>query len=302
MLQRLGLVVGASLVSPASLARVISNKPGGIELVPVASEPGRFMGWPANNGCWHWDQGREILVGYEEGPWVDQPGHKIGNPQSKRLARSLDGGRTWSQETPEPFVGRESSPRYPARGVRFDHPDFALRVAVGGARDPRDRVGRFFVSYTRGRHWKGPYRFPGLGKDPRLRGLVMTSRTDVVVTGRTSALLLMSAVDPQLGGFTYRLDKPFVAQTLDGGRSFHFLSWVVPWSDLYRAVMPSTVVAGPDRLITAVRRRNPRNLDQPNWVDAYASIDGGASWAFSPVWGGNPPGVNCRPHPLTAAD
>jgi hypothetical protein len=309
ILQRLGLLVGSSLLPSASLARVLPGRSGstrrrestaaaaGIERVPVAAVPGRFMGWPANNGCWHWDQGREILVGYEEGPWVDQPGHKIGNPQSKRLARSLDGGRTWCQETPDPFVGREALPRYPSRGVRFDHPDFALRVAVGGTRDPRDRVGRFFVSTNRGRTWKGPYRFPGLEKDSRLRGLQMTSRTDVVVTGRNSALLLMSAVDPRLGEFMLRLDKPFVAQTLDGGRSFHFLSWVVPWSDPYRAVMPSTVVAGPDRLITALRRRNPRNLEQPNWVDAYISEDGGASWAFlsrvgdTGVGNGNPPSL-----------
>ena len=297
MLQQLGLWMGASLITPASMAQVIGNTFEGIKLVPVAAAAGRFMGWPANNGCWHWDQGREILVGYEEGPWLDQPGHKIGNPQSKRLARSLDGGRTWSQEIPEPFVGRETLPRYAARGVRFDHPDFALRLAVGGALDPRDRVGRFFVSYNRGRRWRGPYRLSGLDNEPRLRGLVMTSRTDVVVTGRRSALLMMSAVDPGLGEFTHRLDKPFVAQTLDGGRSFQFLSWIVPWSDPYRAVMPSTVLAGPDRLITTLRRRNPRNHEQPNWVDAYGSEDGGASWAFlsrvgeTGVGNGNPPSL-----------
>ena len=305
-LQRLGLLAGAALVTPPSLARTRHDDgtapPGTIDLVPVAAQPGRFMGWPANNGCWNWDQGREILVGFEEGPWVDQPGHKIGEPQHKRLARSLDGGRSWRVESPEPFVGREPPPRYPARGVAFTHPDFALRVAVGGSRDPRDRVGRFFVSYDRGRRWKGPYRFPGLGEDPRLRGLVMSSRTDIVVTGEDSAILVMSAIDPRLGEFSDRLDKPFVARTLDRGRSFQFVSWVVPWSDPYRAVMPSTVaLPGPERLVTTLRRRNPREQDQPNWVDAYASEDGGASWTFlsrvgeTGLGNGNPPSLVLLP-------
>ena len=29
----------------------------------VLDIPGQFCGWPANNGLWSWDKGREILVG-----------------------------------------------------------------------------------------------------------------------------------------------------------------------------------------------------------------------------------------------
>jgi hypothetical protein len=255
------------------------------------------MAWPANNGCWWWDEGREILVGFEEGAWEDKPGHKIGPFQIKRLARSLDGGRTWSVETPEPYVGREGPSLYPSRGIRFDHPDVALRVAVGGTDDPRDRVGRFFFSCDRGRRWRGPFRFAGLGGDRRLEGLRMTSRTDSIVTGKESALIMMSAQDPRLGEFSDRLDKTFVARTIDAGRSFQFLSWVVPWSDPYRAVMPSSIRLGADVLVTALRRRNPRDVQRSDWVDGYRSMDGGASWTLlgpiglTGIGNGNPPAL-----------
>ena len=204
-------------------------------------------------------------------------------------------------ETPEPFVDREERPRNPAGRIRFGHPDFALRVAVGGARDPRDRVGRFFVSDNRGHTWSGPYRFPGLDDDPRLRGLVMTSRTDYLVTGPRSALILMSAVDPQLGDLSGRLDKPFAVRTEDGGRNFEFLSWVVPWSDPHRAVMPSTLQQPNGEIVTALRRRNPRSLAEPNWIDLYVSPDGGVSWSLrsrvteTGIGNGNPPALVSLP-------
>lgn len=310
----LGLMAGSALLAPPAPARRVppsqpgegptsGGEPGSPttagdpERVTVAAEPWRFMGWPANNGCWWWDQGREMLVGFEEGAWEDRPGHKIAAYQIKRLARSLDGGRSWRVETPEPFVGREEPPLYPSRGIRFDHPDLALRVAVDGSAEARDRIGRFFVSYDRGRRWQGPWRFAGLAEAGRLAGLRMTSRTDYVVTGRDSALIVMSAQDPRLGEFSDRLDKTFVAGTVDGGRSFQFLSWVVPWSDPYRAVMPSTVRLEGDLLVTALRRRNPRDAEASDWVDAYRSADRGASWSpLGPIGrtgtgNGNPPSL-----------
>jgi hypothetical protein len=165
-------------------------------------------------------------------------------------------------------------------GIRFDHPDLALRIAVGDAVDRRDRIGRLFVSRDRGRRWSGPFRFPGLGEDPRLEGLEVTSRTDVLVTGPASALLMLSARDPRLGNLSDRLDKTFAACTRDGGRSFQFLSWVVPWSDPHRAVMPSTVRLRPSgHLVTALRRMDPRRPEASNWVDLYGSSDDGASWS-----------------------
>ena len=96
VLRGMGTGFVSALLAPAiSRARSLAVEGVSVRLVEVAGRQGRFLGWPANNGSWQWDQGRELLVGFEEGPWVNQPGHKIGQPQLKRLARSQDGGRSW---------------------------------------------------------------------------------------------------------------------------------------------------------------------------------------------------------------
>lgn len=271
-------------------------------LVSVAAQPGRFLAWPANSGLWRWDGGREILVGYVDGPWVAKEGHQVGDPQEHRLARSLDGGLTWRSETPEPYVGREGRPLAVVEPIRFDAPDLAIRVVADGPEDPEHRLGRFFVSADRGRRWQGPFRFEGLDRDPQLRGLVLTSRTSTRVLGPSSAQFLLSARDPRLGRFNNRLDKTFVVQSDDGGRSWRVVSWVVPWSDPYRAVMPALVDLGQGRLVAALRRRDPRaRPESPSWIDAYGSGDGGRSWRFlsrvdqTGVHNGNPPALALLP-------
>ncbi len=71
--------------------------------VIVYREPGRFAGWPANHGMWSW--GDEILVGFSRGYYKDRgPFHHINKekPEEFLLARSQDGGATWSVEQPPP--------------------------------------------------------------------------------------------------------------------------------------------------------------------------------------------------------
>lgn len=285
----------AGPIAPAEPAPVHGLR----RLMTVAAEPGRFLAWPANAGLWRWSEGREILVGFIEGPWLDKAdGHKVGHPQQQRLARSRDGGLSWSVETPEPFVGREGPLQDLTRPIRFSSADLAIRVVGDGRDRPDERLGRFFVSMDRGHSWQGPFRFNGLERAPQLRGLLLTSRTSVRITGPESAQLLLSARDPRLGRLSNRLDKTFVAQTDDGGRSWRFVSWVVPWSDPYRAVMPSLVELGGGRLVVALRRRDPRaQPESPSWIDAYGSEDGGRSWRFlsrvgeTGVHNGNPPAL-----------
>ena len=69
--------------------------------VKVYFEKGMFGGWPANHGIWSW--GDEILVGFGMGYYKDQgQNHHIDRekPEIPMLARSLDGGETWSIEDP----------------------------------------------------------------------------------------------------------------------------------------------------------------------------------------------------------
>src|SRR5215475_14361350 len=76
--------------------------PPGVRHVVVYREEGRFAGWPANHGIWSW--GDEILVGFSAGYFKDNgPGrHAINHhkPEEHLLARSRDGGQTWSIEDP----------------------------------------------------------------------------------------------------------------------------------------------------------------------------------------------------------
>jgi hypothetical protein len=72
-----------------------------VEHVEVYYEPGMFGGWPANHGIWIW--GNEILVGLSKGYYKDLGDrHHIDRekPEFHMLARSLDGGLTWTIEDP----------------------------------------------------------------------------------------------------------------------------------------------------------------------------------------------------------
>jgi hypothetical protein len=74
-------------------------------------------------------------------------------------------------------------------------------------------------------------------------------------------------------------DKSFVAETTDAGKTFRFISWIVPRDDPHRAVMPSPVRLGDGNLAVALRRRIPQ-ADDVCWLDCYGSRDNGRTWTF----------------------
>lgn len=259
--------------------------------VVVHHRPGEFAGWPANGGLWTWDDGEEALVAFCTGPYRERPGHDIAEPYTNRVARSLDGGKTWRTESPAGYAqvgARFEELRSP---IDLSSEDLAVRcVATGyhGADDPR---GGFLYSIDRGRTWKGPFRFGGLAETADLRDLEVTARTDWLVLDSQSAIALLSARTPGKGG----TDRVFLTRTADGGVSFRFGGWIVGPEDPFRAVMPSTVRPSPARLVTAIRRRVP--TEERSWVDAYASDDDGRSWRLLGKVGdtgranGNPPAL-----------
>jgi hypothetical protein len=262
--------------------------------VVIDNEPGRFAGWPANHGIWSW--GNEILVGFSRGFYKDRgPYHHIDHdkPEEYLLARSRDGGETWSVERPNPpgaLIGTpgmrhgsmppgapEERPVELGDPIDFTHPDFALTVRMENS---NNGVSRFYYSYDRGHTWRGPYRLPLFGQ----KGVM--GRTDYVVNGPSDGLLFLTASKPN-----GKEGRPFVARTVDGGKSWTFLSFIGPEPIGY-AIMPSTVRVGPTRLVTTIRRLDPPK----SWIDAYASDDNGASWSLlstpEPDTGeGNPPSL-----------
>jgi len=95
------LLAGLVALVVSSLAATSGPGPHVIKHLTVYKEAGRFAGWPANHGIWSW--GNEILVGFEIGSFrKTDRGHAIDydKPAEHVLARSLDGGETWTIEKP----------------------------------------------------------------------------------------------------------------------------------------------------------------------------------------------------------
>jgi len=271
-------------------AREIRLAPGSARHVIVYREPGRFAGWPANNGAWAW--GNELLVGFVLGYYKsNERGHSIDTekPELSVLARSMDGGETWTLEDPEGYVGDGEKPVPSPGGIRFGHPDFVLRVGNHTLMQLRDKEGQFFVSYDRGKTWEGPYLFPSFGFE-------LTSRTDYLVTGDKECLVFMSANRPEVQGGNYK-DRAFAARTVDGGKTFQFAGWMAGESVDARSVMPSTVRLSDGSLVTALRRKSGGDGKYKNWIEIFASADEGVTWtslgqaADTKDDNGNPPSL-----------
>jgi hypothetical protein len=291
-------IIPISVISAAlAIGTAAASETGALRHSIAAGEEGKFCGWPANNGVWSWDGGREILVGYTIGDFVEQKGHNMKNHTESgehllsHLARSTDGGITWKTGDPANYVGDGQSSVPSPGGIAFDAPGFAMRVVGTGYHGAHDENGSFFVSYNRGQDWKGPYQFNGLMEDPNLKGKEFTGRTEYLVTGPDSCLLFLSS---RGSDEAYR-DKSFVAETTDGGKTFRFVSWIVPLKDPHRAVMPAAARLKDGSLVAALRRRDSAKGDC--WVDAYGSTDHGRTWTFLSRVGeagkenGNPPAL-----------
>ncbi len=289
---------GCARTPPSASAQ--AKRAASLDHFIAVSKPGMFYGWPANNGVWSWDGGREILVGFSEGKFDERTGHNtLGQSEppvgiDSLLARSRDGGRTWMVEDPPNFVGDGGKPIPSPGGVAFTEPGFALRAEGVGYHGSDDPQGSFFYSTDRGHTWQGPFQFNGLMADANLKDMNCTTRTGYLVTGRDSCLIFMSARPKQNGSGR---DKTFVAETTDGGKTFRFIAWIVPLSDPYRAVMPAVVRLSDGTIMVALRRRIPGDDKTPCWVDCYGSKDNGRTWTFLSRVGetgtrnGNPPAL-----------
>ena len=262
--------------------------------VKVYYEKGRFGGWPANHGMWNW--GNEILVGFSRGYYKDlgPTRHHIDRekPEEHWLARSLDGGETWSLEYPAEkgylvaqggaLHGTESTGlpvpemKQCPGGVDFTHPDFAmtLRMTDVDAQTPS----KWYYSYDRGHTWEGPFILPNDG----VNGIA--ARTDYIVDGEHECTLFLTA-----GKSDGTEGRPFCMRTANGGKTWEFLSWIMPEPEGF-GIMPSTVRLSKDTLITTIRRRETSN----RWIAAYISNNNGRVWEYlnDPVetlGEGNPP-------------
>ncbi|MHC4214678.1 MAG: sialidase family protein [Planctomycetota bacterium] len=252
-----------------------------IDNAVVYYEAGKFAAWPANNGLlWHWGD-EEVVVGFSQADFCCQGGHNDCGESYNILARSLNGGMSWTTFDPDNFVG-DSTGTIPCPGINFTHPDFAMRIT--------DK--EYYVSYDRCATWQGRYDMGTFGEST-VDNWHETSRTDYIVNGPNDCLVCMS-VKPFDGLFG--TDRAYCVRTVDGGVTFQFQGWIVPPADPYRGVMPSTVRCSSTKLVSALRRRNMSESCDA-WVDVYVSNDNGVNWSFLSKVGetgcnnGNPPAL-----------
>lgn len=272
-----------------------SSKTPVVEHVMVYFEPGMFGGWPANHGIWSW--GDEILVGFTKGYYKDlgPTRHHMDRdkPEMHMLARSLDGGQTWSVEDPGEKgqllidggflhgVTREDRPVPPLRdcqgGIDFAHPDFAFTVRTDSIDAGKSR---YFYSYDRGHSWEGPCALPDFGAPGT------AARTDYIVDGNNRCTLFITAAksDGKEG-------RPLCVRTNDGGATWTKVSWIGPEPTGF-SIMPASVrLSETDLLVVTRRREGPKR-----WLSSYLSRDNGSSWIYlcDPVEDageGNPPAL-----------
>ncbi len=262
-----------------------ASAPSVVENVTVYREAGRYGGWPANHGIWQW--GNEILVGFSAAYFKHMPAdrHQYDNskPEEPRLARSLDGGNTWSIEAPKSLLPPEQG----GLGVtdldtplNFTDPNFAMTIRLS---DVDKGHSRLWYSMDRGRIWKGPYRFPDLGQPGIL------ARTDYIVNGKRDAFAFLTATKKN-----GREGRPMCVRTTDGGISWKLISFIGDEPAGF-AIMPSTVRLSKTKLVTAIRMKA---LPDETFIDLYESTDNGTSWHALPRpvantggHGGNPPSM-----------
>jgi len=246
----------------------------------VYREAGRLGGWPANHGIWSW--GDEILVGFSAAWFKERPSDRhqqdSAKPEEPRLARTLDGGETWSIEAPRDLLPPAQGGREPVdldEPMDFQRAGFAMTIRF---LDSNTGPSLLWYTYDKGRSWKGPFHFPQF-----VAGVA--ARTDYLIDGKQEATVFLTAAKSN-----HREGRPFCARTTDGGLTWKFVSFIGEEPKGF-AIMPSTVRLSSTRLLTMVRVKD----GSANRIDAYTSGDNGATWLLQgPVadtgeFGGNPP-------------
>jgi hypothetical protein len=286
-----------TLITVALLNPILCNSQQGQDIIhtKVYFEKGRFGGWPANHGIWIWEN--EILVGFGRGYYKDLgiERHNIDRekPEEHYLARSLNGGETWTIEDPSKdgilvargnaLHGTEPNPEnlkpitQLSKPMDFSKHGFVLKFWM---LDGNIGPSIFYYSYDKGHTWKGPFSL-AVGNLTKI-----SARNDYIIEDRNSCIAFLTVAKSN-----DREGRVLVARTDDGGISWQFVSWVGEEPENGFRIMPSTLKIAKNKLLLTSRvREDTRNID--SWI----SNNNGKSWDFAgkPVkelGEGNPPSL-----------
>ena len=291
-MRALPLIAVVGLAAPFLGAAFAGEHEAVEQHVMIYHEEDHYGGWPANHGIWAWDN--EILVGFGRGHYKDLGDrHHLDRdlPEQHWLARSTDGGETWTLSDPsgqgvfvpqggpllaQPVPGLEIPPAKEFEGrIDFAHPDFAFATRMYSTVDGETQ---FFYSYDRGRTWEGPYRLP--------LDIPMSARTNYIVNGPDDCMVFLTGDGaPGEDNGTHA----FMARTRDGGQTWTVESWI---SSGVRGIMPSAARVSENEIFAAARRRDGDRA----WISGHVSEDDGQTWTevedpADDLGVGNPPMV-----------
>ncbi|MEO2047638.1 MAG: sialidase family protein [Pirellulales bacterium] len=255
-----------------------AQQPAEITHIVAAIEKDKFHGWPANNGAWQWDD--ELLVGFTQGEYDVRDSHNIQGIQQSMFTRSTDGGLTWQMFDPDNFLDDDNIKWLPngkkklTKSIDFTHSGFAMRIFATSYHGNDDPAGGFYYSYDRGKAWNGPYFLGDINNHEKLKGKILSPRTDYIVMSSRECFIFISAKDENE---TRRLA---CIKTANGGLSFDFVAWVNPQTDQSDALMPCTIRLQDGQFLLAFRRINVDQSILESSIDVYLSTDRCQSWQY----------------------